>query len=94
MRCLVTAVLLVTAIFSVIYAVVLRPLPFPKPDQIVTIWSTREGNDDYVIPRNFDVWRREARSFAKLAALERQGFTLTGGADANVHAGDQSDCSE
>lgn len=69
----------VTAIFSVIYAVVLQPLPFPEPDRIVTIWTTRDGKDDVVIPRNFDAWKTQATSFTKLAALEHRGFTLTDG---------------
>ena len=66
----------VAAVFSIVYAVVLRPLPFPNPDRIVTVWSTREGHDDEVTPRNFDSWRRDARSFQRLAALERSTFTL------------------
>ncbi len=66
----------VAAVFSIVYAVVLRPLPFPNPDRIVTVWSTREGHDDEVTPRNFDSWRRDGRSFQQLAALERSTFTL------------------
>lgn len=70
----------VTSVFSVLYAVVLRPLPFPEPDRIVSVWTTRDGNDDVVIPRNFGAWRSEARSFVKIAALDRQAFALTAGA--------------
>jgi putative ABC transport system permease protein len=66
----------VAAVFSIVYAVVLRPLPFPNPDRIVTVWSTREGHDDEVTPRNFDSWRRDGKSFQQLAALERSTFTL------------------
>ncbi|MGH9914511.1 MAG: hypothetical protein ACRD63_04385, partial [Pyrinomonadaceae bacterium] len=61
----------VVAVFSIVHSVVLRPLPFPDPDQIVTVWSTRQGRDDVVTPRNFDSWRRDARSFNQLAALKR-----------------------
>jgi putative ABC transport system permease protein len=67
----------VTSIFSVIYAVVLRPLPFPEPDRIVTVWSTREEKDDVVIPRNFAAWKEQARSFTLFAAVYRQSFTVT-----------------
>ena len=67
----------VAAVFSLLNAVVLRPLPFPEPDRIVTLWSTRQGHDDIVTPRNFDSWRRGARSFTQLAALQRTTFTLS-----------------
>ena len=67
----------VAAVFSIVHAVVLRPLPSPDPDRIVTLWSTRQGYDDVVTPRNFDSWRSGARSFTQLAALERSTFTLS-----------------
>lgn len=67
----------VAAVFGIIHAVVLRPLPLRAPDRIVTVWSIREGHDDVVTPRNFDSWRRDARSFEELAALERTTFTLS-----------------
>jgi putative ABC transport system permease protein len=69
----------VAAVFSVVDAVVLRPLPFPNANRIVTVWSTRQGQDDVVTPRNFDSWRRDARSFTRLAALDRMTFTLSEG---------------
>jgi putative ABC transport system permease protein len=67
----------VVAVFSVLYAVVLRPLPFPDTDRLVMLWTTREGRDDVVTPRNFDAWRRESRSFDRLAALQHSTFTLS-----------------
>ncbi len=67
----------VAAVFSVLYAVVLQPLPFPHPDRLVMLWTTREGRDDVVTPRNFDAWRRESRSFARLAALQHSTLTLS-----------------
>ena len=68
----------VGAVFGIIHAVVLRPLPFADPARIVTVWSTREGRDDVVTPRNFDSWRRDTHSFRQLAALEQSTFTLSG----------------
>ncbi len=67
----------VTSVFSIVYAVLLRPLPFPAPERLVTVWSTREGTDDVVTPRNFDSWRRESHSFSRLGALQRSTFTLS-----------------
>jgi len=67
----------VTAVFSVLYAVVLRPLPLPEPDRLVMLWTARDGRDDVVTPRNFDAWRRESRSFTRLSALDRGTLTLS-----------------
>ena len=67
----------VTAAFSILYAVVLRPLPFPSPGQIVSIGSVRQGVDDVVTPRNFDSWKRQAHSFRKLGAIQPTTFTLS-----------------
>jgi putative ABC transport system permease protein len=79
----------VAAVFGILHAVVLRPLPFPDPNRIVTIWSTREGHDDFVTPRNFDSWRRDTRSFEQLAALERTTFTLSQGGNVMQVSGGQ-----
>jgi putative ABC transport system permease protein len=58
-----------SAIFSVAYAVLLRPLPYPEPDRLVTVWETMPGNDTRpVAPGNYLDWRIEARSFEALAA--------------------------
>ncbi len=72
---------LTTAIFSVVYTVVLKPLPFPDANRIVALWSTRDGVDGEVTPRNFDAWRKESHSFSNLAAIEPSTFTLTDGGD-------------
>src|ERR1700681_2857386 len=58
-----------TAIFSVVNAVVLRPLPYTQPDRLVMIYETMPGgNHRSVAPGNFADWRAQNSTFADLAA--------------------------
>ena len=70
------------AIFSVIYGVLLRPLPYPKPDQIVQVW---EVNADGVRVRfaepNFEDIRNSAQSFEGLAEYWSDVFSIAGGSE-------------
>src|SRR5712692_8033477 len=71
-----------TAIFSVINAVLLKPLSFPNPDRLVQIWETNPqlGFDrDSVSPYNFRDWQSQSGDFAAMAAYEYEHFSLTGG---------------
>jgi putative ABC transport system permease protein len=74
-----------TAIFSVISAVLLRPLPFPDPDRLVVLWQDRSsaGGDARGMPAWADYveWQRRNRSFDELAAIADVSFNLTGGGD-------------
>jgi predicted permease len=68
-----------TAIFSVLHAVVLRPLPYPDADRLVVVWETSPDNPArWVAPANFIDWRRESRSFSSLAAFDGFSMNLTG----------------
>jgi predicted permease len=68
-----------TAIFSVLNAVVLRPLPFPQAERLVAVWETSADNPErWVAPANFLDWKREARAFASLAAYDSFSTNLTG----------------
>ncbi|MGD8868633.1 MAG: ABC transporter permease [Gemmatimonadales bacterium] len=59
-----------TAIFSVVDAVLLRPLPYPEPDRLVRVWEIRPDGDDHnVVSRgNYMDWRDQAASFETLGA--------------------------
>lgn len=57
-----------TAIFSVIYAVLLAPMPYPNPDQLVMVWSRVMGNNNAVSAGDFLDWRRQNKSFQDLIA--------------------------
>jgi putative ABC transport system permease protein len=68
-----------TAIFSVVNAVVLRPLPFPDPDRIVSLGEDWKGQPSSVSVGNFHDWRTHAKSYSALAALEYFSFNLAEG---------------
>jgi predicted permease len=65
-----------TAIFSVVHAVLLKPLAYQEPERLVTILL--EGRNP-VSPADFLDWRAQSRSFTGMAAAEFWGGTLTGG---------------
>ncbi|HEX8559122.1 MAG TPA: ABC transporter permease [Pyrinomonadaceae bacterium] len=73
-----------TAIFSVVKAVLLNPLPYPQAERLVWV---RESNPAADIPDepasapNFNDWRAQGRSFEGLAAFANSAVTLTDGDD-------------
>lgn len=68
-----------TAIFSVLNAVVLRPLPYAEPDRLVMVWETLAGNDRRsAAPGNFNDWREQNKTFSDMAATFYGNFNLTG----------------
>ena len=68
-----------TAIFSVLHDVVLNPLPYDDPERLMIVWETSADNAErWVAPANFVDWRRDARSFASLAAFDEFAPTLSG----------------
>jgi predicted permease len=69
-----------TAIFSLINAYLLSPLPFAQPEQLVTIWQAnqRRGTDhDPVSYPNFADIQQDNQVFDRVAAYNLQQFTLT-----------------
>jgi predicted permease len=69
-----------TAIFSVMDATLLQPLPYPNPDRLVMLWGTEPGRR----PRmpfsspNFLDFKDRNRVFARMAAFDSAGFVLSG----------------
>jgi putative ABC transport system permease protein len=71
-----------TAIFSVIHAVLLRPLPHEAPERLVGIWEASEfrGSErNTVSPANYQDWRSASKSFSGMAAVSGGTANLTGG---------------
>ena len=78
-----------TAIFSAVYAVLLKPLPFPHGERM-TVLGESSGKADGISVTwlNFQHWRTENHSFEAMAAYQGTGLTLTGrGPAVLTHAG-------
>ena len=79
-----------TAIFSVVNAVLLRPLPFADPDRLMQV---AEKNDRLHLPNfgssalNFLSWKEQTRSFDQLGAIQFATFTLSGRGDPENYTG-------
>ena len=68
-----------TAIFSVVSAVMLRPLPYHNPDRLVALWeSSPERGPKRVTPANFFDWQKQNTTFAAMAPFGFSTMTLTG----------------
>src|SRR5687767_15510008 len=65
-----------TAIFSVVYATYLEPLPYRDADRLVMVWSHREGNRSSVAPADFMDWKRQATAFEDLNAWNGREVNL------------------
>ena len=70
-----------TGIFSVVYTVLLRPLPFSEPEELVQVWETRLDrgrNQASVTPANFWNLRDMNEAFEELGAYRFSSANLTG----------------
>ncbi len=66
-------------VFSVVRAVILRPLDYSNPDELVQLWeSGKHMEGDWVSFPNFRDWARQAQSFTGLAAYTYNGTTISG----------------
>src|SRR6185503_14528458 len=70
-----------TAIFSLVNAVLLRPLPFAEPDRLVWVWGNIKsgGNRASVSPSDFLDYRQQNNTFEEFAASMPLRFNYTGG---------------
>ncbi len=68
-----------TAIFSVVNAVLLRPLPYKDADKLVVVWEKSPKNDQNVVnPANFMDWREQNNVFTEMAAIVDQNAVMVG----------------
>jgi predicted permease len=72
-----------TALFSVVNGVLLDPLPYPHPEELVTVHASKpnfdEGSISYL---NFRDWQRDNKTLTALAVSRGTGYSLTGMGDA------------
>src|SRR5688572_32260210 len=82
-----------TAIFTVVNALLIRPLPYAHADRLVMVWQDYRARggpaDEWATPGNYADWRRETALFEQLAVLTGWRPTLTGGAEPEPIPGEQ-----
>jgi putative ABC transport system permease protein len=78
-----------TALFSVVNGVLLNPLPFAQPDQLITLHESKpnfeRGSISYP---NFLDWQKDNHTFSSLAIFRGYAFNLTGAGDAQQVSGE------
>ena len=78
-----------TAVFSVVHAVLLQPLPYPEPDQLVELFEEnhKAGSLTRASALNYQSWAERSRSFEAIGAFGSTGLTLTDGGDPELLGG-------
>src|SRR6058998_1846184 len=76
-----------TAVFSVVYGVLLRPLPYPSADRLVRVWEEHPGgapivNARWISNRTYYAWTEHPRTIDVLGGYRAFETTLTAGDDA------------
>jgi putative ABC transport system permease protein len=68
-----------TAIYTVVYATLIADMPYPKPDQLVMVWSkTQQFNKNGVSAGDYTDWVRMSSAFQELKAFTGTGFNMAG----------------
>lgn len=68
-----------TAVFSIVHATLLAPLPFTKPEQLVMVWSTSGGSRNATAAADFRDWKSRADVFQSLNAWTGRRLSLAAG---------------
>ena len=65
-----------TAIFTVVYATLLAPMPYPQPDQLVMVWSKIQGGRNGIAAQDFLDWKSQNTVFQDVNAFTGGSFNL------------------
>ena len=65
-----------TAIFTVVYATLLAPMPYPQPDQLVMVWSKIQGFRNGIAAQDFLDWKNQNTVFQDINAFTGGSFNL------------------
>ena len=65
-----------TAIFSIVHATLLEPLPFPHPEQLVMVWSASHETRGLTSAGDFYEWKARAKSFQDLGVFIEADYNL------------------
>ena len=67
-----------SAIFSIVRTVMLEPLPYERPDRLVTVWETNRGGTvrNVIAAANFVEWRERTRTLDHLGMVGPAGLTI------------------
>ena len=70
-----------TAIFSVLEGVLLKPLPYPRPEELVGVWHTAPGfqiKDLNMAPSNYFIYREQGRTLQDIGMYAQDSVSVTG----------------
>jgi len=70
-----------TAVFSVLEGVLLKPLPYPRPNQLVGVWHSAPGlgmEDVDMAPSNYFIYREQNRTFQDIGLYQGDSVSITG----------------
>ena len=82
-----------TSIFTVVHAVLLRPLPYTAPGEIVMVFQDMRARGgpatEWATPGNLADWRAQTDTFSSIASIRTLGLALTGLGESEVVPGEQ-----
>ena|SRR6185369_10250427 len=76
-----------TAIFSVVEAVLLKPLPYRDPQRLLIVWEKNPAQNKFklfVAAGNFRQWQQQSRTLEAMAAIQDIHINLTGGPNGRI----------
>ena len=73
-----------TVVFSVLESVLLKPLPYPRPNELIGVWHSAPGINMILLnmaPSNYFIYREQNKSFRDIGAYEGDSVSVTGSSE-------------